>query len=227
MGRGLVPSDALDGQEPQAVAVLSYKFWQKHFFSNPDVLGKTLQLDRKSYLIVGVAAPRFTWYMGDVYLPLKLTQDPGPTYLVDILLRPGVTHEAADAALEPLLDAFAKDMPKHFPEHFRVKVEGLNEWVVRGIGGTLYLLFGAVALLLAIGCGNVSILLLARGTARQQELAVRAAVGASRSRLVGQLLTESLLLAAIGAALGVLTAYGMLSAIQGAVYPGMPLRPRW
>ena len=62
------------------MAVLSYKFWQKHFFSNPDVLGKTLQLDRKSYLIVGVAAPRFTWYMGDVYLPLKLTQDPGPTY---------------------------------------------------------------------------------------------------------------------------------------------------
>ena len=62
LGRGLLPSDALDGQEPQAVAVLSYKFWQKHFFSNPDVLGKTLQLDRKSYVIVGVAAPRFTWY---------------------------------------------------------------------------------------------------------------------------------------------------------------------
>ncbi len=215
LGRGLLPSDALDGQEPQAVAVLSYKFWQKHFFSNPDVLGKTLQLDRKSYLIVGVAAPRFTWYAGDVYLPLKLTQDPGPTYVVNILLRPGVTHEAADAALEPLLETFAKDMPKNFPEHFRVKVEGLNEWVVRGIGGTLYLLLDAVALLLAIGCGNVSILLLARGTARQQELAVRAAVGASRSRMVGQLLTESLLLAAIGAALGVLTAYGMLSAIKG------------
>ena len=137
-----------------------------------------------------------------------------------------MTHEAADAALEPLLEAFAKDMPKHFPEHFRVKVEGLNEWVVRGIGGTLYLLLGAVALLLAIGCGNVSILLLARGTARQQELAVRAAVGASRSRMVGQLLTESLLLAAIGAALGVLTAYGMLSAIKGLCYPRMPLRPR-
>jgi predicted permease len=215
LGRGLVPSDALDGQEPQAVTVLSYKFWQKHFFANPDVVGKTLQLNRESYLIVGVAAPRFTWYMGDVYLPLKLAQHPGLMYHVDILLRPGVTHEAANAALEPLLKAFATDMPKQFPEHFRVKVEGLNEWVARGIGGTLYLLFGAVAVLLAIGCGNVSILLLARGTARQQELAVRAAVGANRSRLVGQLLTESLLLAAIGAALGVLAAYGMLSAIKG------------
>lgn len=175
LGRGLVPSDALDGQEPQAVAVLSYKFWQKHFFSNPYVVGKTLQLNRKSYLIVGVAAPRFTWYMGDVYLPLKLTPHPGLMYHVDILLRPGVSHEAAYAALEPLLHAFARDTPKQFPEHFRVKVEGLNEWVARGIGGTLYLLFGAVALLLGIGCGNVSILLLARGTARQQELAVRAA----------------------------------------------------
>lgn len=214
LGRGLLPSDAIDGQEPQAVTVLSFKFWEKHFFSNPDVLGKTLQLNRKNYLIVGVAAPRFTWYMADVYLPLKLTQDPGPMCIVDIRLRPGVTHEAADAALEPLLKQFARGMPKHFPEHFRVKVEGLNEWVVRGISGTLYLLFGAVALLLAIGCGNVSILLLARGTVRQHELAVRAAVGASRSRLVGQLLTESLLLAAIGAVLGVLAAYGMLAGIQ-------------
>ena len=214
LGRGLAPSDAPDNQEPQAVAVLSYKFWQKHFFSNPDVLGKILQLDRKSYLIVGVAAPRFTWYSGDVYLPLKLAQGPGATYIIDILLRPGVTHQAADAALEPVLNSFAKDTPKLFPEHFRVKVEGLNEWVVRDIGGTLYLLLGAVALLLAIGCGNVSILLLARGTARQQEFAVRSAVGAGRGRLVGQLLTESLLLAAIGAALGVLTAYGMLRGIQ-------------
>ena len=88
LGRGLLPSDAIDGQDPQPVTVLSYKFWQKHFFSNPDVLGKTLQLDRKSYLIVGVAAPRFTWYSADVYLPLKLTQDPGPMCIVNIRLRP-------------------------------------------------------------------------------------------------------------------------------------------
>src|SRR4030095_7755077 len=93
------------------------------------------------------------------------------------------------AALQPLMNQFAKDMPKHFPEHFQVRVEGLNEWVVRSISGTLYLLLGGVALLLAIGGGNVSILLLARGTARQHEFAVRAAVGAGRGRLLREATT--------------------------------------
>jgi predicted permease len=214
LGRGLLPSDAIDGQDPQPVAVLSYKFWQKHFLADPGVLGKTLQLDRRNYEIVGVAAPRFTWYNADVYLPLKLTQDPAIVFLINLRLRPGVTHATANAALQPLLEEFARNMPKHFPEHFRVQVEGLNEWVARRMGGTLYLLFGAVGLLLAIGCGNVSILLLARGAARQHELAVRTAVGARRRRIVRQLLTESLLLASMGAVLGILTSYGMLACMK-------------
>ncbi len=214
LGRGILRADAIDGQDPQPVAVLSYKFWQKHFFSNPDVLGKTLELDRKKYVIVGVAAPRFIWYSADVYLPLKITTDPALMDMVDLRLKPGVTFAAANAALQPLLERFAKDMPKRFPERFKVQVEGLNAWVVRDMGGTLYLLLGAVALLLAIGCGNVSILLLARGSARQHELAVRAAVGAQRSRIVRQLLTESLMLAILGAALGVLTSYAILAGIQ-------------
>jgi predicted permease len=219
LGRGLLPSDAIEGRDPQAVTVLSYQFWQTHFLSDPEIVGKTIQLDRKEYLIVGVAAPRFRWYTADVYLPLKLTHDPGLTFIVNLRLRKGVTHEAADAALQPLVDQFAKDMPKHFPEHFRVRVEGLNEWVVRSISGTLYLLFGGVALLLAIGCGNVSILLLARGTARQHELAVRAAIGAGRGRITRQLLTESLLLATIGAGLGALASYGILAGIRALLPP--------
>jgi predicted permease len=219
LGRALSPSDAIDGQDPQPVAVLSYKFWQKHYLSNPDVLGKTLQLDRKRYVIVGVAAPRFTWYSTDVYLPLKLTQDSSLMYVVDLRLRPGVTHQAANAELQPLLEQFARSEPKHFPEHFKVRVEGLNEWVVRDMRVTLFMLLGAVALLLAIGCGNVSILLLARGTARQAELALRVALGAQRRRIVRQLLTESMLLSAIGVLFGVWMSYGILAGIRTVLPP--------
>ncbi len=214
LGRGLIPSDAIDGEEPQPVAVLSYKFWQRHFNGDPAVLGQTIQLVRKTYTIVGVAGPRFTWGDGDVYLSQKVTQDPTKTFYVGIRLKPGVTHEAANAALQPLIAQFAKETPKHFPpDHFRLHVVGLNEQFVHDLGGTLYLLFSAVALLLAIGCGNVSILLLARGTSRQHEFAVRTAIGASRGRIIRQLLTESLLLSLTGAALGVLLAYRALALI--------------
>jgi len=214
LGRGLLPSDAVDGQDPQAVIVLGNKFWRRHFNASPAVLGQTIQLDRKNYRIVGVAAPRFTWYSADVYLPLKLSQDPAPIYVVNFRLKPGESLEAANAALQPLIEQFAKETPKHFPEHFHVHLQRLNDWVVRQTGRTLYLLLAAVGLLLAIGCGNVSILLLARGTVRQHELSVRSAIGASRGRIIRQLLTESLLLATTGAALGGLAAYSILAGIR-------------
>lgn len=216
LGRGLVPSDSVDGQDPQPVVVLGYKFWQRHFNSDATVIGKTLQLVRKNYTIVGVAAPRFTWDDGDVYLPLKINLDPVRAYYVGLRLKPGVTHQMADAALEPLIRDFVKETPKHFPsDQFKFHVVGLNDDFVRDLGGTLYLLLTAVALLLAIGCGNVSILLLARGTARQHEMAVRTAVGAGRSRIIRQLLTESMLLSFSGAALGILFAYRALAVIVG------------
>jgi predicted permease len=219
VGRGLWLSDAVDGQDPRPVALLSHRFWRTHYLSRPDAVGRTLQLDHKDYEIVGVAAPRFTWGEADVYLPLKLMRDPGRTVIVDLLLRPGVSRRTADAALQPLVEQFAHYMPNDFPDVFKVHVLGLNDWVVSSLGGTLYLLFGAVMLLLVIGCENVSILLLARGTARQHELAVRTAVGAGRIRIIRQLLMDSVLLASIGAALGVLTAYGALTLIQSLLPP--------
>ncbi len=224
LGRGLIRSDAIDGQEPQAVAVLSHQFWQERLGGDPQIVGKTLQLDRKNYAVVGVAAPRFKWYSADVYLPLKMMADPGHFCIVDFRLRAGVTAKAANAALQPLLEQFARETPKRFPERFKVEVEGLNAWVERSMSGTLYLLFGAVAMLLAIGCGNVSILLLAQGTARQHEFAVRAAVGAQGRRLVRQLLTESMVLAAGGVSLGVLASYGILAGIK-AVLPRFAFAP--
>jgi predicted permease len=214
LGRNLQPSDAVDGQVPQPIAELGYKFWQRHFNANPAIVGKTIQLDRKSYLIVGVAAPRFTWQDGDVYLPLKIGSDQTLSYFTEVRLKPGVTHAQADAALQALIDQFAKETPKHFPPTaYRLHVMGINENFVHQLGGTLYLLFGAVTLLLLIGCGNVSILLLARATARRHEFAVRAAIGASRGRIVRQLLTESLLLSVSGAAAGLVLAYLSLHTI--------------
>ncbi len=103
---------------------------------------------------MGVAAPRFTWGGADVYLPLKLMRDPGRTVIVNLLLRPGVSRASADAALQPLVEQFANYMPNDFPDRFNVHVQGLNDWVVSSMGGTLYLVFGAVMLLLVIGCGK-------------------------------------------------------------------------
>src|SRR3974390_2599692 len=208
LGRGLKPSDAPEGADPEPVAVLGYKFWQRHYNGERNVIGKTLQLVHKNYTIIGVAHPRFTWGDADVYLPLKVSSDPARAYQVNTKLKPGVSHAAANAEFQALFEQFARETPKHFPqESFRVAVKGLNDQFIERFGSTLALLLGSVALLLLIGCGNVSILLLARGTAREHEFAVRAAVGAGRTRLVRQLLTESLLLSLTGAALGVAVAY--------------------
>src|ERR1700733_2626933 len=214
LGRYYVPSDAPDGQDPQPVVVLSYKFWKHHYNGDPSVVGKTLQLVHKPYTVIGVMPPRFGFTGPDVYLPLKLSGAVNETYGTFVKLKPGVKPEAAVAELQTYFQEFAKQTPDHYPKHYqRIAIENLSYWVTHQIRKTLYLLFGAVGLLLAIGCGNVSILLLARGTARQHEFAVRSAVGASGFRIVRQLLTESLLIALTGAGLGVILAYQSLGLI--------------
>src|SRR5256884_2257523 len=146
-----------------------------------------------------------------MYLPLKVTRDPNIHYAASIKIRPGVSPQAAAAELEPMIREFAKQSPTQYPDKFKVQVRSIVEVYARPLGPTLYLLLGAVASLLLIGCANVSILLLARGTERQHELAVRAAVGADRLRMIRQLLTESLGIATTGAALGILVAWRGLS----------------
>ena len=207
LGRYFVPSDAPEGQDPLPVAVLPYQFWARQYSRDPQVIGKSIQLNHKSYTIIGVLPERFTWGDADVYLPLKLSFDRNTLYGFMLKLKPGVAPETAKAEFEPIFQQFAQARPNSFPQQFHISVINMATDYVRDLRKTLYLLFGAVALLLAIGCGNVSILLLARGTARQHEFAVRSAVGASRWRLVRQLLTESLLLAVTGAALGALLAH--------------------
>ena len=207
LGRNLGPSDSPEGQEPLPVVMLHYRFWQRHFHGDPAVIGKTLELNHRLYTIVGVTRPNFTWGWGaDVYLPEETTQGGG----VVVRLRPGVSLAAADAELQPLLERFAREKPHSFPPQFKVDIRTLTYETTHNIGGTLYLLFAAVAMLLAIGCSNVSILLLARGAARRHEFALRSAVGASSLRIVRQLLTESLLLVFTGTGLGIVMAYQLL-----------------
>ncbi len=213
-GRGLLPSDAEHDRNPQPVVVLGYKFWQRHYGGNSDVVGQTVQLTRKNYTIVGITASRFTWNDADVYMPLDIGSGHENPYYVGLRLKPGISHAAANAALAPLIDQFARQTPNNFPQgQFQFTIVGLNEDFIHRLGGTLALLFSAVAMLLAIGCGNVSILPLARGTARHQEFAVRSAIGASRRRIVRQLLTEALTLSLTGAGLGVLLAFRVVAVI--------------
>jgi putative ABC transport system permease protein len=207
LGRYFVPADAPDGKDPQPVAVLGYKFWQRHYRGDPSVVGKTIQLNHKSYTILGVMPVRFTWRDGEAYVPLNMASDQIHRYSPEIKLKPGVTLEAAADEFRPLYQQFDKQNANFFPKQYKLSVRRLADTYTRDLKKTMYLLFGAVALLLAIGCGNLSILLLARGTARQHEFAVRSAVGASSVRIVRQLLTESLLLAMVGAGLGIFVAY--------------------
>jgi putative ABC transport system permease protein len=213
LGRGFIVADAPEGHDPQPVVVLGYKFWQRRYAGRTDITGRTLQLVHETYTIIGVMPPRFTWQGGDVYLPLKLAEEQNQRYFISLRLKPGVAYERADAELQPIIERFAKETPERFPSGFRVRIQGLNAWVVRNIGGSLNLLFAAVGLMLLIACANVSILLLARGAARQQELAVRASIGAGRGRIIRQLFTEALGLSFCGAAAGVLLGREMIRLI--------------
>ena len=212
-GRQFTEADAPNGN-PAPVAVLGYLFWQRQYGGNRDVLGKSIQLDHTSYTVIGVAQPRFTWGDSDVYLPAVPNADPHDYWMSFIKLKPGTSHAAAGAELQVLVDRFAKADPNDFRRNRHVTIVTLNEEVLGHFAGILTLLFGAVVALLAIGCANVSILLLARGTARKHELALRASIGASQARLIRQLLTEAILLSVTGAVLGVLVAYRGVIAIS-------------
>jgi predicted permease len=216
MGRVFTATEAPEGVAPPPVAVISYLFWKSHFASAPDVLGKTLELNQHKYTVIGVVGPRFTWGDGEVYLPLPAGMDPKKRMETIVRLRPGVSTDAASGELAGLIQQIGRSEPGLLPKDgYTFKVENLNDWLLGQFKGTLLLLFVAVALLLLIGCGNVSILMLARGTARLQELATRLAVGASRQRIMCQLLTESVILSLTGGAVGMAFAYAAIRLITG------------
>jgi predicted permease len=223
-GRVMGPADYEPAAPP--VFVLRYKIWVRRFGGDTGVLGKTFVLDGVARTLIGVMPPRFAWGDADLWIPQKpaAALDPASNglprywYLLGHL-KPGISVREAEADLDAVARRLAQVYPRDYPKRFSVQVQALAEQVVGQFRSTLLIVLGAVGLLLLIGCANVANLLLARGTTREKELAIRSALGASRWRLVRQLLVESLMLALAGAALGSALAWAGLKALVAAVPP--------
>src|SRR5579872_4245264 len=125
LGRWFVPADAPTGRDPEPVVVLGYRFWQRYYSADQHVVGRTIQLVRKPYQIVGVMPPRFRWREADIYLPQKFTLDPNIGFGLTVKLRPGVSRERANAELQPVLEQFARESPARFPTSFRVNLHSI------------------------------------------------------------------------------------------------------
>jgi predicted permease len=207
LGRTFGPGDIPAPASPPQITVLSYLFWQRHFQGDAGVVGRTIELNRQPYTILGVLPPRFTWNDADVYVPLALA--PGNPKAMPLMARikPGLSLDAAGEELQAMTERFAARSSGAYPKEFQIKPERLNDYLLGRFRGTLLILLAAVGCLLLIAVGNVSILLLARASVRQKEVAARLALGASRGRVIRQLLTESVALSSAGGLLGVLLAY--------------------
>src|SRR5262245_54744672 len=212
LGRVFNEADGPAGEHPQRVVVLTYRFWQSHFGGRPEAVGQTIDLNREPYTVIGVLPPQYFSTGPEILVPLDLTTR--IVWSLQARLKRGVAPRMAEQRLQPLFEQFADERPQSFPEGSRPLVRTLMETRrAADFVPTLLLIFLASLLLLLVACANVSILLLVRGSSRAREFAVRAALGASRGRLMGQLLVESLLLAVTGAALGVAAGYWGLPAV--------------
>ncbi|HYR84012.1 MAG TPA: ABC transporter permease [Terriglobia bacterium] len=224
LGRTFSPEEDRPGG--QRVAVLSHGLWTRAFGSATDIIGRSVSLGDDSYTIIGILDPSFRPQpKADVWLPLQ--PDPNSTnqghYLaVAGRLKPGATLEAANAQLKLVGDAFRRQFPEWMDSKETVSAVFMQQEMAREFRPTLLILMGAVTFVLLIACANLASLLLARALGRQKALAVRLALGATRKRLIRQLLTESVLLAVVGGIAGLTLAYWGVRALMNLVATNIP-----
>ena len=238
LGRGITPADGMAKSSP--VFVMSYKTWKGEFHSDPAILGKSFLVDDIPRTLVGIMPPRFQAYgaLVQIWTPIigsSDTKSAEPAMSVDTMmarLKPGMTLEKASAALDVVVKSLAKNRPNDFPKHFSARVLSATDFMMGpyGIGSAggpetqhfdikrmLYALLAGAIILLLIACSNVANLLLVRATGREKEIAVRAALGATRSRLIQQLIVESFTLAAGACVLGCIFAYAGMKGVTALV----------
>ena len=228
---GLFTSDEdLPGRPPSVI--LSHGFWQRRFGSDPNVVGRSITLNGNNLTIIGVLSAGFSLSnevmpavnaisTADVMLPLPFSETAranrgNEDFNIFARLKPGVTIIQAQADMDLIAGRMKQQYPDRYPPTggLAISVVPLLKQVVGDIGETLPMLFGAVGFVLLIACVNVANLLLARAAVRQKEVSIRIALGAGRQRIIRQLLTESLLLALLGGALGLVLAFGAVKSID-------------
>jgi putative ABC transport system permease protein len=232
-GRGFAPNEFGEGND--GVIVISERLWKRRFDSDPQIVGKELQLNGRSFTVVGIMPAKFEFPLPlfnvqggqfgqrvDIWKPIAFTKDElesrgSRSYGVIGRLKPNVSLGKAQAEIDTIISAWFKQFPDNYSPNtrFGASLYAFHDQVIGSMRTALWILSGAVAVVLLIACANLTTMLLARSSAREREFAIRVALGAGPARLLRQMLTESVLLAVIGGVAGTLLAVWGMDLLRG------------